>query len=377
MTKRFRLAGVLLVAPLAFPTAAAAAPRSRPASAPRSVSGTVVHATKRTGGFVVADHLGRLLAVHSARAVLPGSRVTVAAQRLSNGTYAAADLHSGTARRQARLRGRVTYIAPTRRALVVSARGVSLLVRLHPHTGASAQRALAASSTSGIGASVVVDAQLGSGPSVTARDLRVIARSRRPVDLEGVVQHVSDRTLEISADDDAASGASLTVHLPAGFDVSSFAAGEEVQLVARPEPDGSFTAVGASGDSSQQQADSSDEQQGDDGSCDPSADSSCVNDGSCDAAADPNCADDGCDVSVDPTCTDGADPGPGVLCDPSSDPTCLSSSDSTPSAGAGGAGGGDSGPGAGPHGSSPPPGPGPSRQDSPVSTPASGPAQTS
>jgi len=352
MIMRSRLAGLLFVASIALlagpaapsgaaPTAPSGAAPTAPSpqgSGPRAVTGTVVHTTKRTAGFVVADHLGRLVAVHSARPLSPGLQVRLDVRRLSNGTYAAGAVRTLSTRRRAGLRGRVTYIAPSRSALVVSARGVSVLVRLR--SGARARRALAAgAAASGIGASVVVDAELGSASTVTARDLRVLGHSTRPVDLEGVLETVSDRVLQISADDAGVSGASLTVHLPPGFDVSTLSAGDEVQLVARPEPDGSYTAIGASGDSSQQQADDSGAQQGDDGSCDPAADPACAGDGSCDPTADPSCADAGCDVSVDPTCTDGADPGPAVVCDPASDPTCLTGDGGPSSAPAGGPGG--------------------------------------
>jgi hypothetical protein len=303
MISGLRLAGVIALAALNAPSPAMASSVSagshRPkAAAPRTrvLTATVVHATSRTHGFVVADSRGHLVAVHSSRTVSAGHRVTLKLRRLSNGTYAVRSLRRRGARHRARLRGTVTYVAAAAHAFVLSSRGVSVLVRTP--AGHSPRRARASVADPAVGATVVVDANLGDSASVTADDVQVVGHASGPFDLEGVVQAVSGQTLTISADDDAASGATLTVHLPASFDATSYAPGDEVQLVVTANPDGTFTAVGSSDDSNAQQADNSDDQQGDDQSADDaSGDGTDTSVDSADTSSDPS-VDTGGDVLV-------------------------------------------------------------------------------
>jgi hypothetical protein len=148
-----------------------------------------------------------------------------------------------------------------------------------------------------VGTTVVVDASVDDPGSVTAQGVQVVGSAQGTLDLEGVVQSVSGQTITVSADDAEISGGSLIVHLPAGFDPTSYSPGDEVQLVVTANPDGSFTAVGSSDDSSAQQADNSDVQQGDDQSAtDGSGDGTDITGDNTDSSGDPS-ADPGSSAS--------------------------------------------------------------------------------
>jgi hypothetical protein len=286
------------------------------------LTATVVHAPQRTHGFVVADGRGHLVAVHSSRRVSSGQRVRLKLRHLSNGTFSVRALHRSGARHRALLRGTVTYVATAAHAFVLSSRGVSVLV--HTPAGGSARRARASVAGSAtVGSAVVVDASLGDPSSVTAQDVQVVGQANGPFDLEGAVQAVSGQTLTVSADDADLSGATLTVHLPSSFDPTSYAPGDEVQLVVTPNPDGTFTAVGSSDDSNAQQADNSDDQQGDDQSAgDTSGDGSDTSGDVTDSSADPSADGSGDVVSGDASTTPGdAGSGAGYGSPPASSPS--------------------------------------------------------
>jgi hypothetical protein len=152
---------------------------------------------------------------------------------------------------------------------------VSLLVRKHRAT--SSLRA-AADSQLADGEVVTVDGTLD-GDSVDASEVQPSGQDTNGLDLEGTVQAIDTtaRTLSISADDSEESGATLTVNVPAAFDISLFTTGESVELIVSPNGDGTYTLEQASDDNGARSADNPGDDQGDnDGDRHASAEQMCA-----------------------------------------------------------------------------------------------------
>jgi hypothetical protein len=229
-----------------------------------TLKGTVVHDNKHADSFVVADARGRLSAIHAARRPAVGRSVTVTARKLRNGTFAAGRVKTGHTVKHARIRGLVTFADRRTGAFVVSTRGASLVVHGR-RAGLSA--AAAADTLPAPGTQVSIDASLDEQGDIQADSVHDDGQNNDNADLEGVTLSIdaAARTLTISADDnDEISGGTILVHLPATFDLTLFHVGAVVQLVATPNPDGSYTAVGTSADGDSQEADGEHGQQGDD-----------------------------------------------------------------------------------------------------------------
>ena len=229
---------------------AAALALAAPAGA--AVRGTVVHRNHRAHSFVVANHHGKLFAIHANRLRRPGRVVSVRVRRLANGTFAARHVRVLGRRHHARLRGTVTW-AGRSGAYTVSAHGASILV--HPrHRSAGAPAP---------GTRVETEVEIDDQGDVTEQDTQELGEDGNGVELEGTILAVDQgaRTLTLSADDEDQSGQSITVDVPAGFDITAFSPGDEVELHATPNGDGTFTLTAASDDGNAEQAD---DQQGDD-----------------------------------------------------------------------------------------------------------------
>ena len=249
-------AGVLAALALAAPAGAA------------TVRGIVVHHNHQAGSFTVATRNGALRAIHGPRKPAVGRSVKVTARQLRNGTFAAKRVRVGAKHRRARIRGTVTYVNRRARRFVVSARGVSLAV-----DAGGGGRAVAASAMPAVGDRVTVDANLDEQTGdVAAQDVASHGEDGGTIELEGVVQAIDAEKgiLTISGDDEGGSG-SLTVLLPAGFDASVYRVGDSVELRATLNQDGTYSAVGSSGDANAKEADNATDDQGEgDGHRDPS-----------------------------------------------------------------------------------------------------------
>jgi hypothetical protein len=146
---------------------------------------------------------------------------------------------------------------------VLSTRGASLLV----HARSSRRHDIRLSSDSGIqeGEVVTVDGDV-TGASVDASSVQPAGNQSTGISLEGTVQAIDPvaRTLAVSADDDDASGAVVSVQVPTAFDLGAFTVDEPVELSVSLNPDGTYTLVQSSDDSSAGAADNLDDIQGDD-----------------------------------------------------------------------------------------------------------------
>jgi uncharacterized membrane protein YgcG len=229
-----------------------------PASA-TTLKGTVVHRNSHAHSFVVAMSQGRLAAVHARTSPRPGRVVSVSARRLRNGTYAARSVRVVGRSRHVRMRGTVTYSRG--RLFTLSSRGASILIKRRARAVAADDTAPAA------GTVVVVDANIGDNGDVEANDVNEQGQDNNGIDLEGRVLAVDTkaRTLSISADDEDASGAALSVQVPAGVDMTGFTVGQQVELTVSRNPDGTFVLQQGSGDDNEQEADNNKSSSGGDG----------------------------------------------------------------------------------------------------------------
>ena len=252
--RRIAVAVGVVVGAVAFTGFAVAGPAQA-----ATVKGVVVHHNTRAHSFTVAGKTGALRAVHANRLPRVGRHVTVRARRLRNGTFAASRIRVGARRSRVRIRGTVTQVDRSGGAFVLSSRGVSLVVR-HRRAG----RAAAADALPNVGDVVTVDANLDDSGDLQSATVDNHGEDNGTIELEGIVQAVdaTTGTLTISGDDDGGSG-SLTVLLPAGFDSSVYTVGDPVELRVTLNPDGTYTAVGSSGDHGVHQADNASDDQGD------------------------------------------------------------------------------------------------------------------
>jgi len=106
-----------------------------------TLTGTVVHVNPAAGSYTLAESGGTLDVLHAGKPPQPGTKVSVPARLLANGTFAEAGtrVRSGT-RDRATFSGIVTYVDPTPTAPVysVSKRGVSVLVHVRPDPSGAA-----------------------------------------------------------------------------------------------------------------------------------------------------------------------------------------------------------------------------------------------
>lgn len=234
-----------------------------------NLHGTVVHRNHKAHSFVVANAAGQMSAVHATRSPRIGSKVSLKATRLTNGTYKGAKVRAHGRAHRARIRGIVTFVDRAHNRFTLSSRGVSLLVRM-------AHRPRQAGTTTTLpspGSDVTVTSNLDQSDDSTVVTTPGSVQSSptppaagTPVSLEGTILSIdtTTRTLMLSADDSNASGQAISVTLPDTFDITAFHVGDQIEILATLNSDGTtYTAVASSGDQNAQQADNQGEDQGD------------------------------------------------------------------------------------------------------------------
>ncbi len=214
------------------PAALAALALAAPAGA-STVRGTVVHKSSSRHSFVVAQRGGRLAVVAGRRAPRIGRVVIVSGRSLRRGVLAARRLRARGLRRHARLRGTVTWRG--RRAFTVSSAGASILVR----DGSGADPAPP------VGEDVTVDVNIGDHGDLERGDVQEHGDDGDGIEVSGHVLAVDTaaRTLTLSADDSEEGDGSVTVAVPATFELGQFSAGQDVELRVTKADDGTLTLV--------------------------------------------------------------------------------------------------------------------------------------
>ncbi|MEA2385072.1 MAG: hypothetical protein QOH72_5043 [Solirubrobacteraceae bacterium] len=227
MFRRIRVsAGALVVLAAALVLAA-------PAPAAVSVRGTVVHRNARTHSFVVASATGRLTKVRSHHAARVGRAVRVAGRTMRDGSIAATRVLAGARHRTARLRGTVTFANRRSHRFTVSSAAGSISVR----SGSAAADA----TVPPVGQQVVVTITVQPG-GVLEEDGVDEQGMDQEVEIEGVVMAIDPaaHTVSVSSSDDDTTGGVVTVGFPATFDLSGVAVGNEIEIKAIRQADGTF-----------------------------------------------------------------------------------------------------------------------------------------
>lgn len=223
-----------------------------------TLRGKVVHRNRHAHSFVIAKRSGRLIAIHSRKSPALGRRVTVQGRFLSNGSFGARRVDVGRRSSSVRIRGVVTYSDAAGGRFVVSARGVSLAV----------SKSAAADAPPAVGTVVTVDGSFDDGDGdIDADTVEEDGQNGDYADLEGQILSIDlvARTLTITADDnDEITGATITVHIPDTWDMSTYAVGDEVEIVATLDSDGTYLAVEASLNGDGHEADDQGDDQGGD-----------------------------------------------------------------------------------------------------------------
>ena len=222
------------------------------------VRGTVVHRNAAAGSFVVANARGRLFAVHSSQKPAIGSNVSASVRRLRNNTFAARKVHVKGSSSRVRIHGTVSHVNGVAKTFVVSAEGVSMVVK-----------GRAAGTLPAVGKDVTVTGTLDdeNEGQLEEEDLQEEGEDNNGFDVEGTILEVNTvgRTLTLTAEDDQTENETVTVNVPMSIDISMFHTGEEVDLTVTKLPSGALEMVATSSDEGEQGAEDGEDEQGEQG----------------------------------------------------------------------------------------------------------------
>jgi hypothetical protein len=265
------------------PTAPAASPDPEPAEDEAAaeeeeateLKGVVVHANPAAGSYALAIEGGELVPVHARKLPAPGTKLTVTASRLANGTFFEREKQRSGSTTQTAFRGTVTWTRPdvpvergpygplstgTSPAYTVSGRGASLLVHVPPDP-AGVPATLPA-----IGAYVMVTVGIEPEATLVQRHLEIEpGEPSAYLDLAGIFGGLVPETgqLLLSADDARESEADLTLTVPPSIDITKLMPGDSYLATATVNADGLLTLSGIVGDDHTKSADDPSSAQGD------------------------------------------------------------------------------------------------------------------
>jgi hypothetical protein len=215
----------------------------------KTLHGTVVHKNKSQHTFVVAGRGGKLTVVSARKSPAVSRKVAVKVRRAHGANVARGIRAQGTAR-TAVLHGTVTFSDAS--SFAISAGGTSIVVQM---SGA----------TPPVGTVVTVTITFGNDDELDTENVDEHGDNNGTVKIEGAIQAIDPtaRTLSVFADDNeendddnaGTTPPTVTVHVPASFDLTQFHVGDEVELIVVPQTDGSFLL---------QSVDEDDNEQGDD-----------------------------------------------------------------------------------------------------------------
>jgi hypothetical protein len=228
-----------------------------------ALKGTVVHANRAAGSYALAIKGGELVPVHAAKLPRAGTKLSIEALQLANGTFAEeGGRKSEGGATKASFRGVTTFVKadPVAPAYTLSGRGASLLVEVPPDpTGV-----LPPLPSVGAYASVAVAIEADGALIQRTLDIEP-GEPATYLDLAGVYAGVSTDTGKflLSADDTRASEADLSLTVPAGIATTKLELGHSYMVTATVEPDGSLTLAGIASDEQRKGADEKSSAQGD------------------------------------------------------------------------------------------------------------------
>ncbi len=267
----------LAPAPSEPPPAEEPSPAPHPAEEPTEeeeteLKGVVVHTNAAAGSYALAIGGGELVPVHARKLPPPGTRLSVVARHLANGTFAESEPpeRSGKAS-QARFRGAVTFVDPdpAAPAYTVSGRGASLLVHADPDPSGALPELPVLGSYANVAAAIRKPATSGEpAPDAILLQRQIEVEGGEPatyLDLAGIVTAVLPETsqLLLSADDRRESGKDIVLAVPPRFDTAQLDPGDSFLATATVEEDGTLTLAGLASDEHTKGADDSATAQGD------------------------------------------------------------------------------------------------------------------
>ncbi len=219
-----------------------------------ALQGTVVHANRAAGSYALAIKGGELVPVHADKLPRAGTKLSVEALQLANGSFA----EEGARKREGRatgtsFRGVVTFVRadPLAPAYTLSGRGASLLVEVPPDP-AGALPLLPA-----VGSYAIATVAIEPGALLQTKLELEPGEPTTYLDLSGIYAGLAPETgqLLLSADDTRASEQDLSLTLPPGIDTTKLKAGDSILATATVEPDGSLTLAGIASDEQRKGAD--------------------------------------------------------------------------------------------------------------------------
>lgn len=213
-------------------------------------SGVVLKVQKATHLVAVARTSTHVTLVHSAAAskLRVGQRVALTGRTLRNGTLAASSLRVVGHARTVHFRG--LLLAKSHSRLVVSAGGAVISVRRGARTTSSAR-----DSAPPTGTVVDVTATVGDDEDLDEDNVDAVSADHPGGAVEGKLTLGTGKITVVSEH------LALVLNVPAGFDLTGFAAGDEVLAKFAQQPDGTLTLTALSKDENAEQAD---DDQGDD-----------------------------------------------------------------------------------------------------------------
>jgi uncharacterized membrane protein YgcG len=223
-----------------------------------TLRGVVVHKNHHAHSFVVSLKGGHLASVHARHSPRLGRTVRIAAAPMHNGTWLAKKVSVGRSSRHATLRGVVTFVDRRHGEFTLSANGASVLI----HRLSRAQRAGVADASPTVGQNMTVEAGIDDRGDLEEESSHDNGAQTSGIELEGVVTGISGHTLQVSADDDNESGQTVTVTVPATFDMTAFTVGQEVKLLVTRQADNTFLLQGSAEDDNSNDANNPSDSQG-------------------------------------------------------------------------------------------------------------------
>jgi hypothetical protein len=214
-------------------------------------SGVVLKVQRSSHLVAVTSSATHVALVHTSAAsrLHVGQRVSMTARTLRNGTLSAATVHVLGRAHTVRFRG--LLLAKTRTTLTVSAGGAVISIHRGSRSTASAR-----DSGPTPGSQVAVQATVGTDDELEADNVSVVTASAPGGKIEG---HL---TLGTGTGTVSSEHMTLVLNVPAGFDLTKFATGDEVLATFTQQADGTLALTELSGDGNAQEADQGD--QGDD-----------------------------------------------------------------------------------------------------------------
>jgi len=227
------------------------------------LKGVVVHANEAAGSYAVAIKGGELVPIHATKLPAPGSKLTVTAHQLANGSFGEDEKPQRTGKAtDVAFKGVVTYVDsdPADPSYTVSGRGASVLVHVDPDPSGALPE------LPEVGAYATVKAAIEPGARLVQRQLEIEeVPPSTYLDLAGILSEVLPQSAQImlSADGSNESEADLTLTVPPKIKLPKLAVGDSYLVTAEVQADGSLTLKGIAGDEHRKGADDSASAQGD------------------------------------------------------------------------------------------------------------------